>query len=50
VQQVTDLHLEMSREEAELAAKKTRSIRSGLSWILRQIIRQWKKKEEKDEA
>jgi hypothetical protein len=36
--------LPMSLGEAQLAVKKERSITNGISWIIRQVIREWKKR------
>ena len=42
--QAKDIDLPMAYGEAKLAVKKERSIRKGISWIIRQVMRQWKKK------
>jgi hypothetical protein len=41
--QLGDATLTMSYGEAQLAVKKERSIKKGISWVIREIIRQWKK-------
>lgn len=43
-QQAGDTNLPMSYGEAQLAARKERSIKKGISWIIRTVIREWKKK------
>ena len=39
-----DSGLPMSYGEAQLAAKKEKSIKNGITWIIRQTIREWKKR------
>lgn len=39
-----NVNLPMSYGEAQLAVKKERSIKKGISWIIRQTIREWKKR------
>lgn len=43
-QQAGDPTLPMSLGEAQLAVKKERSIKNGISWIIRLVIREWKKR------